>query len=102
MESGEMNLVSWMREQALPLWASRGVDRQYGGFVEELNQDGSPSNVGFKRVRVQGRQLFSFATAALLGWNKEAAAIADHGYAFITRSCKAGDGHWVRRLTRDG
>jgi mannose-6-phosphate isomerase len=102
MESGEMNLVSWMRELALPFWASRGVDHKYGGFVEELNQDGSPSNVGFKRVRVQGRQLFSFATAAILGWNKDAEAIAEQGYAFLKKACRAPDGYWVKKLSRNG
>jgi mannose-6-phosphate isomerase len=102
MESGEINLVSWMRAEALPFWASRGLDHDYGGFVEELRQDGGPSDVGFKRVRVQGRQLFCFATAALLGWHKDAAAIADHGYAFLKKSCRAGDGRWVRKLKRDG
>jgi mannose/cellobiose epimerase-like protein (N-acyl-D-glucosamine 2-epimerase family) len=97
-----MNLVSWMRDDALPLWADRGLDREYGGFAEELNQDGSPSSVGFKRVRVQGRQLFSFATAALLDWHKDAAAIADHGYAFLKRACRTKDGQWVRKVARDG
>ena len=38
----EKNLVSWMREEALPFWVSNGIDHQNGGFVEELNQDGSP------------------------------------------------------------
>jgi mannose/cellobiose epimerase-like protein (N-acyl-D-glucosamine 2-epimerase family) len=102
MVSGKINLVSWMRDEALPFWASNGIDVKNGGFVEELNQDGSPSNVPFKRVRVQGRQLYSFATAALLGWHKDAAVIADHGYAFLKKACRAEDGHWVRRLARDG
>jgi mannose/cellobiose epimerase-like protein (N-acyl-D-glucosamine 2-epimerase family) len=102
MNPVEMNLVSWMRDYALPLWAARGVDHEHGGFVEELKQDGSPSNVPFKRVRVQGRQLFSFSTAALLGWNKEAASIADQGYAFLKKTCRVDGGHWARRLTREG
>jgi mannose/cellobiose epimerase-like protein (N-acyl-D-glucosamine 2-epimerase family) len=98
----KMNLVSWMREKALPFWALNGVDYQNGGFVEELNRDGSPSSVSFKRVRVQGRQLYSFSSAAILGWNKDAAAIADHGYEFLKKYCRAPDGHWVRKLGRDG
>ncbi len=98
----KMNLVSWMREKALPFWALNGVDYQNGGFVEELNQDGSPSTVSFKRVRVQGRQLYSFSSAAILGWNKEAAAIADHGYEFLKKACRAQDGQWVRKLGREG
>lgn len=102
MGSTEKNLVSWMQEEALPLWADRGVDRERGGFVEELNQDGSPSQVAFKRVRVQGRQLFSFSIAAILGWNKEAASIADHGYEFMKKYCRGKDGVWVKKVSRDG
>lgn len=102
MNPTETNLVSWMRESALPFWAIQGVDRQKGGFVEQLNPDGSPSDPGFKRVRVQGRQLFCFATAALLGWHKDAAAIADHGFDFIKRHCQSADGTWARRLKTDG
>jgi mannose/cellobiose epimerase-like protein (N-acyl-D-glucosamine 2-epimerase family) len=102
MISGELNLVSWMREKALPFWVENGIDGQNGGFVEELNQDGSPSNVAFKRVRVQGRQLYSFSSAALLGWHKDAAAIADHGFGFLKKAYSPGDGHWVRKLARDG
>ena len=102
MASVEKNLVSWMREEAFPFWVANGIDHQNGGFVEELNQDGSPSNVPFKRVRVQGRQLYSFATAAILGWHKDAASIADHGFAFLKKAYSVQDGHWVRRLARDG
>lgn len=102
MKLNEVDLVSWMREEALPLWVSRGVDRQAGGFVEELSQDGSPSMVQFKRVRVQGRQLFCFATAAILGWHKDAGSLAEIGFNFLKKNCRAGDGHWVRRLSRDG
>ncbi len=102
MESVKKDLVAWMRDEALPLWASRGVDREYGGFIEELNQDGSPSGVAFKRVRVQGRQLFSFATAAILGWHKDAGAIAEQGYDYLKSKCRAQDGYWVKRLSRDG
>lgn len=102
MNPSETNLVSWMRETALPFWASKGVDGSRGGFVEELNPDGSPADPGFKRVRVQGRQLFSFSTAALLGWYPGAAAIADLGFEFLKRHGRATDGYWVRRLKADG
>ncbi len=102
MNPAEMNLVSWMREYALPLWASRGVDSKNGGFTEELSPNGTPSDPGFKRVRVQGRQLFSFATAALLKWHPDAAAIAERGFDFIQRHCQTGEGRWAHRLKTDG
>ena len=96
------NLVTWMREFALPLWATRGLDPEHGGFVEELGPEGHPADPGFKRVRVQGRQLFSFATAALHDWHPKAAALADAGYDFIKHRCRAADGSWARRLKTDG
>jgi mannose/cellobiose epimerase-like protein (N-acyl-D-glucosamine 2-epimerase family) len=51
---------------------------------------------------VQGRQLYSFSIAALLGWNKDAAAIADHGFAFLKKAKMGEDGSWARRLSTDG
>jgi mannose/cellobiose epimerase-like protein (N-acyl-D-glucosamine 2-epimerase family) len=102
MKPNEMNLVSWMREIALPFWASRGVDRKLGGFIEQLAQDGTPSDPGFKRVRVQGRQLYSFSLAAILNWHPQSREIADHGFDFLKRTCRGADGYWVRRLKTDG
>ena len=57
----------WMFEQALPFWAEHGVDRMYGGYVEQLTLDGSDAAVDFKRVRVVARQIYVFSHAALLG-----------------------------------
>jgi mannose/cellobiose epimerase-like protein (N-acyl-D-glucosamine 2-epimerase family) len=102
MNPVDMNLVSWMREIALPFWAARGADSHNGGFVEELQSNGSPSDPGFKRVRVQGRQLFSFATAALLEWHPDAAAISKRGFDFIQRRCRNSEGAWAQRLKTDG
>lgn len=102
MPQPRTDLVSWMREEALPFWAERGVDRVHGGFVEQLGPQGEPSDPGFKRVRVQGRQLYSFSCAAILGWNKEAAAIADHGFTFLKKAQTGSDGSWGRRLGVDG
>src|SRR5581483_2658647 len=102
MKSNEMHLVSWMRAYALPFWVTRGMDHVNGGYLEELKQDGTPSIVNFKRVRVQGRQLFSFSLAAILGWHKYAAASANHGYDFIKKACRDKDVYWMRKITRHG
>ncbi len=97
-----MDLVTWMKAEALPLWVERGWDKTYGGFVEELAPDGNPSDVPFKRVRVQGRQLFSFSTAALRGWHPQAASLADQGFDYLKAHGRNKDGVWARRLNRDG
>lgn len=58
--------TGWMRMNALPVWATLGVDED-GGFHEALDLDGLP--VGdFRRARVQARQIFVYASAASLDW----------------------------------
>jgi hypothetical protein len=42
MDSDKMDLVSWMRETALPFWVMNGWDEARGGFVEELTQRVAP------------------------------------------------------------
>lgn len=102
MNETNMDLVSWMKSEALPFWVQRGVDDTYGGFIESLNPDGSISNVEFKRVRVQGRQLFCFSMAALLKWHDQAPKAAEQGYEFIKATCQISTGEWVSRIARDG
>jgi len=59
---------SWMFDAALPLWASAGVDRKGGAFVEKLDFAARPLSPGFRRTRVAGRQTYVFSHAAMLGW----------------------------------
>lgn len=58
---------AWLFEACFPFWASRGVDPR-GGFRERLALDGAPIDDATGRVRVQARQTYVFAHAALLGW----------------------------------
>jgi N-acylglucosamine 2-epimerase/mannose-6-phosphate isomerase len=93
---------SWLFDEALPFWAVAGIDRENGGYVEQLRLDGSNANADFKRVRVIGRQIYVFSHAALLGY-PEGAALARHGYEFLTRNAWLGEqGGWARRLDRHG
>lgn len=60
-------LDSWMRFNALPLWATVGVAED-GEFHESIDRDGLP--VGdFRRARVQARQAWVYSVAGLAGWN---------------------------------
>ncbi|MEQ1809421.1 MAG: AGE family epimerase/isomerase [Terricaulis sp.] len=93
---------TWAFDEALPLWAERGVDRAYGGFEEELDLEGRAVSVDFKRTRVAGRQIYVFAHAALLGWT-QGAQIADEGVRFLTKSAWLGPAKgWARLVARDG
>jgi len=92
---------AWMFEDALPFWAEHGVDREFGGFLEELTFDGKPTAVDFKRVRVICRQLYAFSHGALLGWS-EGRALSDRAYDYLIAKARTPDGGWARRLTRAG
>src|SRR3990172_775831 len=92
----------WMLEEALPFWAEHGVDRTFGGYVEQLNLDGSDAGVDFKRVRVVCRQIYVFSHAAILG-RGEGAALAQLGYDHLIANAWQGpDRGWARLLDRQG
>ena len=61
-------ILSWLREDALPLWSSAGLDGGAGGFFDDLTADGDPLQNAPKRLRVQARQIYVFSHAHLLGW----------------------------------
>ncbi|MES1158626.1 MAG: AGE family epimerase/isomerase [Terricaulis silvestris] len=93
---------SWMFDAALPLWGSAGLDTEYGGFREELSLTGASTDVAFKRVRAQCRQIYVFSHAELMGW-KQGAALAAMGYDYlVARAWLGPDRGWAKRLTRTG
>jgi N-acylglucosamine 2-epimerase/mannose-6-phosphate isomerase len=92
---------TWLYDEAWPFWGEVGVDRSQGGFVEHLTLAGENGKAPFKRVRAQARQIYCFSHAALAGWS-DGAAIADHGWDFLTRHGRREDGAWVRRLAPNG
>ena len=93
---------SWMFDAALPFWGDAGVDRRRGGFYEELDLAGRPTDVPFKRTRAMCRQVYVFSHAAVLGWAPGGALAAD-GYAYLVEHAWLGeDRGWARRLTADG
>jgi mannose-6-phosphate isomerase len=61
-------LTDWFRESALPLWLDRGFDERAGGFHERLDFEANPIPDVPRRLTVQGRQIFTYARATMLGW----------------------------------
>lgn len=82
---------TWLREAALPVWGTAGVDDS-GSFHERLNFDGTPDAAAPRRLRVQARQLYVFSEAAIRGWWSPARAVADAGFEAFVRDCWAVDG----------
>lgn len=89
---------AWLFEAALPFWAKNGVDPR-GGFYEELDLEGRPTDVPFKRTRVIARQIYVFSHAGLLGW-REGLSVAAQGYEFL-KNADLGE-TWASRLAPDG
>lgn len=56
----------WLFGSAVPYWISHGIDR-HGLAYEELEFDGTPKELGYRRSLVQFRQVYVFARAALAG-----------------------------------
>ena len=92
----------WLFDTALPLWAGTGVDRRHGGVFEALNHDGTPADLGYKRLRVLARQIYCFANAELLGWDGDARGVLTHCFDTLTSTGWHPDGGWIHLWNTDG
>jgi mannose-1-phosphate guanylyltransferase/mannose-6-phosphate isomerase len=81
----------WMRVSALPLWFALGADHEGGGFHEALTVDGQPTDQP-RRLRVQARQIYAYASAGLQGWQGPWRQAAAHGLKHLRRYYLRPDG----------
>ena len=90
--------------QAFDTWAETAWDDRKGGFVEQLDLDGNPDLDADRRVRVQARQVYSFAQAIVLGWpNAEAAqSLINNGLNYLDTRLRHPDGGWSHIVSADG
>ena len=98
------SLKSLMIDHSLPLWSGEGWDPAAGGFVERLDIEGRADRAEPRRVRVQARQIYSFAKAAQIGWYPEGREIAMRGLDYLLAKAKSPDGRpgFVHLLGPDG
>jgi len=94
-------LVKWLWSDALPTWWSFGADHVAGGFHDRLAWDLTPTDHP-RRVRVQARQVFVYATAGLMGWPGPWATAVRHGLDWLEARHRRGDGLYRTQVTRDG
>ena len=102
MSEARSAAIDWAKRYALPLWARLGWDHEKGGFVERLDEAGKPDPEAVRRVRVQARQVYVYAHAAILGWHDGAADIAHAGFAWWLTHCRQDGGGFKRLVARDG
>jgi mannose/cellobiose epimerase-like protein (N-acyl-D-glucosamine 2-epimerase family) len=103
------NLLSWLRDDAWPLWLARGIDHTRAGFHEHLALDTLASSADFRRLRVVTRQIIVFAEAARLGDaglppERRAAALeaVSLGLAFLDRFARTSSGGYAWRFDLTG
>ena len=97
-------MLGWIRNEALLFWATVGVDSARGGFHERLDLEGRPILDVPKRLMVQGRQLYVYCHAGLLGWYSESRRLADDCVDYIVSGFYRRDGQpgWIHSLAPDG
>ena len=89
---------------AFETWSRVGWDATRGGFVEQLHMDGTPDADATRRVRVQARQVFSFAKALEMGWpeRETAETLIAQGIDYIDTRLRHADGGFVHLINPDG
>ena len=91
----------WLFDDALPLWASSGVDSATGGFEEAIGWDGRPVQAP-RRARVQARQVYVFATVDALGWAGPWRERLEGGLRFIEAHYRRSDALYRTKVNPDG
>lgn len=90
--------------EVLSHWQNVAWDKENGGFFESLNMDGSPDRLADRRVRVQARQVFSFASAISLGAPNPdiSASLVMDGLDYLQTKCRHDGGGWAHRVSAKG
>ncbi|HTK79325.1 MAG TPA: AGE family epimerase/isomerase [Rhizomicrobium sp.] len=84
-------LGRWLDNSALPLWWTAGADHEQGGYFELLDENARPVRTS-RRIRVQARQIYSYAAAGLGGWLGPSRSAVAHGLSFLAKHYRRGDG----------
>ena len=101
LQTAARRLGSWLERSALPLWWAAGADHARGGFFELLDQQGRPVPAP-RRMRVQARQAFVYATAGLAGWTGPWRTAVAHGLNALAERYRRPDGLYRTLADDDG
>ncbi len=94
-------LVSWLIDDAYPVWATAGFDAVHRTFNERLLPSGAVPNEP-RRARVQTRQVYAYSRAAALGWRGDARSLVEAGLSFFIRHYLRQDGLFHTLVAADG
>lgn len=94
-------LLSWLLQDAYPLWASQGFDPEHGAFNEKLTAAGPVLHVP-RRARVQTRQIYAYSQAPGLGWTGQVEAPVTSALGFFVRHYRRPDNLFSTLVHHDG
>lgn len=94
-------LEAWLQRAAFPLWANAGVDHARGGFRDALDMTGQPVALP-RRGRTQGRQIYNFAQAGMMGWDGPWRETAWAGLENLIARHQRPDGLFRTLVSEDG
>lgn len=100
LEDGAVRLAEWMRLRALPLWSTLGQSAG-GAFAEAMSLDGR-AFASVRHLRVQARQIQTFAEAGRLGWSGPWRRCVNLGLSRLFTDYQRPDGWFRTRLAADG
>jgi mannobiose 2-epimerase len=73
-----------LKENIIPFWLKRTIDRVHGGYVLNHNAAGEANPKGSKGIVTQSRQVWFFSKLAREGYQpKESLEAAAHGFRFL-------------------
>jgi cellobiose epimerase len=73
-----------LKENILPFWLNKSIDRINGGYTINFGPRGEANGPGVKMIVSQARTVWLFARAARAGYcGKECLDAAEHGYRFL-------------------
>ncbi len=100
-QSGQA-IKAWLFDDALPFWATKGMDFDHGGAHEALAFDGSPAPHPQKRLRVTARQIYCFAHASIMGWQGDSDTVLQHCFDTLIQTGWHEDGGFIHLYNPDG
>ena len=73
-----------LRENIMPFWLKKSIDRERGGYTVNFGPRGEAKGPGVKMIVTQARTVWLFARLARAGYcGKECLDAAEHGYRFL-------------------
>jgi len=95
-------LKSRLFDEYLPFWDNGGYDKEYGGFICNLNKDGIPVD-GEKFIWYQGRAIWVYSFLYNnFGQNPKFLEIARRTRDFMLKQMYLGNGKWAELVQRNG